>query len=68
MSEAVGVIEVDVDTTAQLVVSVPLPDTNERRILISENGSMYWISPSDLIKQFFEDNNIDHLLSLNKIS
>lgn len=77
MSETVRVIETDVTVSktdlsfdagvdAQLVVTLPIPTTTPK-VLVAQNEKLHWVEPSELIKQFFIDNNLGHLLELNKI-
>ena len=81
MSETVRVIEADVTVSktdlsfdagvdAQLVVTLPIPttDTTTPKVLVAQNEKLRWADPSELIKQFFIDNNLEHLLELNKIT
>ena len=81
MSETVRVIEADVTVSktdlsfdagvdAQLVVQLPTPttDTTTPKVLVAQNEKLRWADPSELIKQFFIDNNLEHLLELNKIT
>lgn len=81
MSETVRVIETDVTVSktdlsfdagvdAQLVVTLPIPttDTTTPKVLVAQNEKLHWVEPSELIKQFFIDNNLGHLLELNKIT
>ena len=80
MSETVRVIETDVTVSktdlsfdagidAQLVVTLPTPttDTTTPKVLVAQNEKLRWADPSEFIKQFFIDNNLEHLLELNKI-
>lgn len=81
MSETVRVIETDVTVSktdlsfdagvdAQLVVTLPQPtiDTITPKVLVAQNEKLRWADPSELIKQFFIDNNLEHLLELNKLT
>ena len=81
MSETVRVIETDVTISktdlsfdagvdAQLVVPLPIPttDTTTPKVLVAQNEKLRWADPSELIKQFFIDNNLEHLLELNKLT
>ena len=81
MSETVRVIETDVTVSktdlsfdagvdAQLVVTLPTPtiDTTTPKVLVAQNEKLRWADPSELIKQFFIDNNLEHLLELNKLT
>lgn len=81
MSETVRVIETDVTISktdlsfdagvdAQLVVTLPTPptDTTTPKVLVAQNEKLRWADPSELIKQFFIDNNLEHLLELNKLT
>ena len=81
MSETVRVIETDVtvsktdlsfdaDVDAQLVVPLPIPttDTTTPKVLVAQNENLRWADPSEFIKQFFIDNNLEHLLELNKLT
>lgn len=81
MSETVRVIETDVTVSktdlsfdagvdAQLVVILPTPttDTTTPKVLVAQNEKLRWADPSELIKQFFIDNNLEHLLELNKLT
>ena len=81
MSDTVGVIETDVVVSqtdlsfdsgadAQLVVTIPIPttDTTTPKVLVAQNEKLRWVDPSELIQQFFVDNNLGHLLELNKLS
>ena len=81
MSETVRVIEADVTVSktdlsfdagvdAQLVVTLPIKttDTTTPKVLVAQNEKLRWADPSELIKQFFIDNNLEHLLELNKIT
>lgn len=78
MSETVRVIETDVTVSktdlsfdagvdAQLVVTLPIPTTTPK-VLVAQNEKLRWADPSELIKQFFIDNNLEHLLELNKLT
>lgn len=78
MSETVRVIETDVTVSktdlsfdagvdAQLVVQLPIPTTTPK-VLVAQNEKLRWADPSELIKQFFIDNNLEHLLELNKLT
>ena len=80
MSETVRVIETDVTVSktdlsfdagvdAQLVVTLPTPttDTTTPKVLVAQNEKLRWADPSELIKQFFIDNNLEHLIELNKL-
>lgn len=81
MSETVRVIETDVTVSktdlsfdagvdVQLVVPLPTPttDTTTPKVLVAQNEKLRWADPSELIKQFFIDNNLEHLLELNKLT
>ena len=81
MSETVRVIETDVTVSktdlsfdagvdVQLVVPLPTPttDTITPKVLVAQNEKLRWADPSELIKQFFIDNNLEHLLELNKLT
>ena len=82
MSETVRVIETDVTVSktdlsfdagvdAQLVVPllpIPTTDTTTPKVLVAQNEKLRWADPSELIKQFFIDNNLEHLLELNKLT
>ena len=81
MSETVRVIETDVTISktdlsfdagvdAQLVVTFPIlpTDTTTPKVLVAQNEKLRWADPSELIKQFFIDNNLEHLLELNKLT
>lgn len=79
MSETVRVIEADVTVSktdlsfdagvdAQLVVTLPTTDTTTPKVLVAQNEKLRWADPSELIKQFFIDNNLEHLLELNKLT
>lgn len=81
MSETVRVIETDVTISktdlsfdagvdAQLVVTLPIltTDTTTPKVLVAQNEKLRWADPSELIKQFFIDNNLEHLLELNKLT
>lgn len=81
MSETVRVIETDVTVSktdlsfdagvdAQLVVPLPIPTTDitTPKVLVAQNEKLRWADPSELIKQFFIDNNLEHLLELNKLT
>lgn len=81
MSETVRVIETDVTVSktdlsfdagvdAQLVVQLPIQttDTTTPKVLVAQNEKLRWADPSELIKQFFIDNNLEHLLELNKLT
>lgn len=78
MSETVRVIETDVTISktdlsfdagvdAQLVVTLPIPTTTPK-VLVAQNEKLRWADPSELIKQFFIDNNLEYLLELNKLT
>ena len=78
MSKTVRVIETDVTVSktdlsfdagvdAQLVVTLPIPTTTPK-VLVAQNEKLRWADPSELIKQFFIDNNLEHLLELNKLT
>lgn len=81
MSETVRVIETDVTVSktdlsfdagvdVQLVVALPIPttDTTTPKVLVVQNEKLRWADPSEFIKQFFIDNNLEHLLELNKLT
>ena len=81
MSKTVRVIETDVTVSktdlsfdagvdAQLAVTLPTPttDTTTPKVLVAQNEKLRWADPSELIKQFFIDNNLEHLLELNKLT
>ena len=81
MSETVQVIETDVTISktdlsfdagidAQLVITLPTltTDTTTPKVLVAQNEKLHWADPSELIKQFFIDNNLEHLLELNKLT
>lgn len=80
MSETVRVIETDVTVSktdlsfdagvdAQLVIlPTPTTDTTTPKVLVAQNEKLRWADPSELIKQFFIDNNLEHLLELNKLT
>ena len=81
MSETVRVIETDVtisktdlsfdagvDPEFGGTIQIPTTDTTTPKVLVAQNEKLRWADPSELIKQFFIDNNLEHLLELNKLT
>lgn len=81
MDETVRVIEAEADVSmtnltldavvdTTLVIPIKFPSTNidKKMVLVAQNNELKWIDPNELIRQFFIDNNLGHILTLNELS
>lgn len=61
-----AVVDAGLDTTLTIPIEPPSTDTDKKMVLVAQNKELKWVDPNELIRQFFIDNNLEHLLTLNE--
>ena len=63
-----AVVNAGLDTTLSIPIEPPTTDINKKMVLVAQNKELKWVDPNELIRQFFIDNNLEHILTLNELT
>lgn len=63
-----AVVNVGLDTTLSIPIEPPTTDIDKKMVLVAQNKELKWVDPNELIRQFFIDNNLEHILTLNELT
>lgn len=63
-----AVVNAGLDTTLSIPIEPPTTDIDKKMVLVAQNKELKWVDPNELIRQFFIDNNLEHILTLNELT
>lgn len=63
-----AVVDAGLDTTLSIPIEPPTTDIDKKMVLVAQNKELKWVDPNELIRQFFIDNNLEHILTLNELT
>lgn len=56
------------DATLSIPIEPPSTNIDKKMVLVAQNKELKWVDPNELIRQFFIDNNLEHILTLNELT